>query len=252
MGALLGSPRNMRAAEWEFRHRFWVYFAIFGVAFGFFTFDHVNAAVWLVRAVRGSHDARLVPLMPLRAVLFTAGGLAVIAAWLRTWAAAYLNTEVVHDSSLHADRLVADGPYRHLRNPLYVGILLAGVGLAALASRTGAVVLLVGLPFFTLRLIGREEAALAAAGGESYRAFKAAVPSLLPALRPRLPPGGARPRWGQALLGESFFWALAAAILVFAWTLRIQVFYWVLGLAFAFRGLLAMLWWRRRGGAPRE
>jgi protein-S-isoprenylcysteine O-methyltransferase Ste14 len=237
----------VRAAEWEFRHRFWVYFAIFGVAFSCYTFDHVNAATWSVRVVRDLHDARLVPLAPLRAVLFAAGGVAVLAAWLRTWAAAYLHTEVVHDASLHADRLVADGPYRHLRNPLYLGILLAGVGLAALASRTGAVVLLVGLTVFTLRLIGREEAALDAAGGERYRAFKAAVPSLLPSWRPRLPPGGVRPQWGQALLGETFFWALAAAILVFAWTLRIAVFYWVLGAAFLFRGVLAMLWWRRSG-----
>ena len=243
----------MRAAEWEFRHRFWIYFAIFGVAFGCYTFDHVNATVWLIRTVRGTaHEIGPVPIRPLRAVLFAAGAVAVLAAWLRTWAAAYLHTEVVHDASLHADRLIADGPYRHLRNPLYLGILLAGVGLAALASRTGAVVLLVGLTVFTLRLIGREEAALTAAAGDSYRAFKAAVPSLLPALVPRLPPGGARPHWGQALLGETFFWAIAAAILGFASTLRIEVFYWILGIAFLFRGVLAMLWWRRTGrGAAR-
>lgn len=242
----------MRAAEWEFRQRFWIYVAIFAVAFGCYTFDHANASMWLVRAARGTlHDASDLPLLPLRMVLFAAGGLAVIAAWLRTWAAAYLHTEVVHDASLHADRLVADGPYRHLRNPLYLGILLAGVGLAALASRSGAVVLVVGLTAFTLRLIGREEAELTAAKGESYRAFKAAVPSLLPALVPRLPPGGARPRWGQAFLGETFFWALAAAILVFAWTLRIEVYYWVLGAAFVLRGLLAMFWWRRRRGVSR-
>ena len=238
----------MRAAEWEFRHRFWVYFAIFSLAFGCYTFDPMNVVAWAVRAVRGTlHDANDLPIAPLRAILFVAGGIAVLAAALRTWAAAYLHTEVVHDSALHADRLVADGPYRHLRNPLYLGIVLAAVALAALASRTGAVVLLVVLPWFTLRLIGAEEAALAAAGGESYRAYCAAVPRLLPSLRPRLPPGGARRRWGQALLGETFFWALAAAVLVFAATLRIETFYWVLGAAFAFRGVLAMSWWRRRG-----
>jgi protein-S-isoprenylcysteine O-methyltransferase Ste14 len=237
----------MRAAEWEFRHRFWVYFAIFGGAFGCYAFDHTNVIAWLVRIARGTlHDASDLPITPIRAALFVAGAIAIVGAALRTWAAAYLRTEVVHDTALHSDRLVADGPYRHLRNPLYVGVLLAGLGLSALASRVGAAVLLVGMPWFTLRLIGREEAELEAAGGESYRAYKAAVPRLLPSLRPRLPRGDARPRWGQALLGETFFWAVAASILVFAWTLRIETYYLVLGAAFLVRGLLAMLWWRRR------
>src|ERR1044072_7902810 len=45
--------RTMRAAEWEFRHRFWVYFAIFGGAFGCYAFDHTNVIAWLVRTARG-------------------------------------------------------------------------------------------------------------------------------------------------------------------------------------------------------
>jgi len=242
----------VHAREWEFRHRFWVYFAIFGVAFGCYTFDRLNVVAWAVRLARGTlHDAGDLPIGAIRVVLYGAGFVALLGAALRTWAAAYLHTEVVHDTEMHADRLVADGPYRHLRNPLYVGVLLAGLALAALASRTGALVLLVGMPWFTLRLIGREEAALDAAGGESYRAYRAAVPRLVPSLVPRLPPGGVRPWWGQALLGETFFWAVAAAILVFATTLRSETFYWVLGGAFAFRGVLATLWWRRRGrGTP--
>jgi hypothetical protein len=34
-----------------------------------------------------------------------------------------------HDTALHSDKLVADGPYRHLRNPLYAGVFLINGGL---------------------------------------------------------------------------------------------------------------------------
>jgi len=44
-------------------------------------------------------------------------------------AEAYLHSSVVHDSQLHSDRLVADGPYRRVRNPLYLGNILLAFGL---------------------------------------------------------------------------------------------------------------------------
>jgi protein-S-isoprenylcysteine O-methyltransferase Ste14 len=236
----------MRATDWEFRQRFWVYAAIFTAGYSLYRVDPLDVVAWLVRALgddpRGPLD---IPLGKFQLAFVGAAALAVLGAMLRTWAAAYLHSEVVHDRALHSDRLVADGPYRHLRNPLYVGLLLAGVGLAAMASRLGAVFMLVALTVFTLRLIGREEAALLASGGDSYRAFCAAVPRLVPALRPRLPAGGARASWGQAFLGETFFWALAAALAVFAATLRIEPFLWVIGAALVLRGALALLWWRR-------
>ena len=67
--------------------------------------------------------------------------LVTAAAWIRTWGGAYLRTEVVHDTAVRTERLVADGPYRHLRNPLYFGNMLLAAGMAMLASRTGAVVI---------------------------------------------------------------------------------------------------------------
>ena len=241
----------MRATDWEFRHRFWVYAVIFTVGYFCYALDSLNVVSWAVRSARGSlHHPGDVPVGVYRSIFFVGAALAALGALLRTWAAAYLRTEVVHDAALHDERLVADGPYRHLRNPLYVGLMLGAVGMAAMASRLGAAVILVGVLLFTLRLIGREEAALTASGGEGYRAFRAAVPRLLPALRPRLPASGMRPRWGQAIAGETFFWALALALAVFAATLRIQLYLWVLGGAFALRGLLAVLWWRRHAGRP--
>jgi protein-S-isoprenylcysteine O-methyltransferase Ste14 len=237
----------MRASEWEFRHRFWIYAGIFTFAYALYAVYPQNVVSWIAHAWRRAQGLPMAtPTWVYRAVFASAAALAALGAWLRTWAAAYLHSEVVHDAALHDERIVADGPYRHLRNPLYVGLLLSGLGLATLANPMGAAVMLVGLWLFTLRLIGREEAALLARGGESYRAFCAAVPRLLPALTPRLPPSGAPPRWGQALLGETFFWALAAALVVFAVTLRTDLYLGTIGLAFVLRGILAMLWWRRK------
>jgi protein-S-isoprenylcysteine O-methyltransferase Ste14 len=237
----------MRAADWDFRYRFWVFLAIFSVGLSLYSLDHENIAGWLVKMVRppssNPFDLRL---GVFHWIFGAAALLAGIGAFVRTWAAAYLRSEIVHDESLHSDRVVADGPYRHVRNPLYLGLVLAAVGLATLASRAGALVILVAVPFFTLRLIGREEAALAASGGDPYRAYCAAVPRLLPSLTPRLPPGDTRPRWGQGFAGELFFWAIALSLALFATTLKIEHFYQALGAAFVLRFLLAVLWWRRR------
>jgi len=152
---------------------------------------------------------------------------------LRTWATAYLDGSVVHDAHLHAERLVAEGPYRHTRNPLYLGMILLAAGYAFAASRLGAVVMLGGTIVVTLRLIGREEAALSASQTASYEGFRRAVPRLWPSLRPRLPAGGARPRWGRAFASELMMWGFAATLGVFAVVLDPRA---MLGMVVAFVG----------------
>lgn len=204
----------MQATEFEFRHRFWLIGAIFWAAFGCYFFDRVN----VTRALVGSQQA-YVRIMVTGATLLVAA-----AAMLRTWAAAYLQSEVVHDHSLHTDRLVAEGPYRYVRNPLYLGSLLMTLGMALLASRTGALFLVIAMPIFQHRLIGREEDALLKTQGESYRAYLAAVPRLWPSFLPRVPSGGMIPRWKQAFLGETFFWGFALATGVFGLTLNLFYF----------------------------
>ena len=59
------------------------------------------------------------------------------AAVLRTWASAYLRTEVVHDTSQHSKALVADGPFRFTRNPLYLANVPMAAGIGLLSSRLG-------------------------------------------------------------------------------------------------------------------
>jgi protein-S-isoprenylcysteine O-methyltransferase Ste14 len=217
----------MRASDFEFRYRFFLIGAIYLLGFSCYAFDHVNTGVAITRLLLGhpiqlnlGHDQTILQLV------FGFGALlAFAAAALRTWAAAYLKSEVVHDLDLRSEALVADGPFRYVRNPLYLGGLLLGAGMGFLASRTGWVVIVVLLYLFQMRLIWREEAQLRASQGEAYAAYCSAVPQFWPALRPRLPAGGVAPRWKQAFLGESFMWVFAAAVAAYAATLNQFFFY---------------------------
>lgn len=221
----------MRATTFEFRYRFWLIGAIIWGGFWLYAVDHVNVAAalggWLAGRLKWNEDVII-------RLLFAFGALlTVLAALLRTWATSFLRTEVVHDGALHSEKLVADGPYRYVRNPLYLGTTLLTVGMGLMASRVGYAVMVVGIIIFNLRLIGREEAELTATQGESYRNYLKAVPCLIPSLKPRLPAGGGRSQWKQAFQGEGFFWGFSAAAVVFAVTLKLAAFWITLAIAFA-------------------
>lgn len=242
----------MRATEFEFKHRFWFLAGIFWVGLACYRFDHANAAVALAGLIPSSfvHGSSLAVFPQSLHLIFGFGGLlAVLAAAIRTWAAAYLHSSIVHDQALHSEGLVADGPFRWMRNPLYDGGILLAAGMGLLASRIGWFVITFGWLLFYYRLVLREEAALTESQGESFRAYCAAVPRFLPALRPRVKSSGALSQWGQAFGGEMFMWGFAASVVAFAITLQIKTFYIVLGASF----ICYMLYWiARRKPASQE
>lgn len=214
----------MVATEFEFRHRFWIIACIFFLSFFCYSIDPTPLAVFALRLVHAGASLSGPADLALRPIYALGAGLALLAAALRTWATAYLHKDVVFDHALHSERLVAGGPYRYVRNPLYLGGLLLTAGMGLLASRLGFALLTLGLWFFYRRLIGREERALEGANPESFQRFCAAVPRLWPALRARLPAGGGKPEYGQAFLGELFMWGFAAMMIIFTLT---EDFRWV-------------------------
>ena len=210
----------VRATRFEFERRFWIICAIYFSGFCLFTFDHVSFIAALRHLIAPS-IARGEPQATMFArIVIAAGALLVfLAAALRTWGAAYLRTEVVHDTVQHSEALVADGPFRYTRNPLYFANLPMAAGIGVLASRSGFVFLVLANWIFVYRLIFREEESLLKNQGESYRAYWRVVPRFWPALRPRIPPGNHQPNWGQAFAGESFVWLFGVAELLIAVTL---------------------------------
>src|SRR5579862_1447557 len=118
---------------------------------------------------------------------------------------------------MKAGDVLADGPHRHMRNPLYLGNFLDFVAVSILMPPSGAAVSLVLLALFLLRLILGEEAFLAPKLGEPYAAYCLAVPRLIPSLRPRVPAEGRSPNWIRALLGEIFPLLLLMCFATLSW-----------------------------------
>jgi protein-S-isoprenylcysteine O-methyltransferase Ste14 len=201
------------------------------VAFAAYNIDSQTAGVvltdWIAR-LRGTAATAA----DYRWTFGVASLFAILNAAVRTWATAYLNADVMTAGQVRTSRLVADGPYRHVRNPLYLGNILLAIGFGAMASRIGCAILIVGMAVFVYRLILREEAGIAGSQGDAYRVYCAAVPRLLPALRPRLRAAGGVPNWVDGLLGEAFMWVLAMALVAFAVTLKQQIFFVVLASSF--------------------
>jgi hypothetical protein len=113
--------------------------------------------------------------------------------------------------------VVADGPYRYLRNPLYVGTWLNALALAMLMPSSGAVFAVLGVTMFLLVLMWAEESFLTGRLGEAYAEYRKMVPRLAPALRARVKAGGTRPRWGQAVVAEIYVWGVAGSFAVLGW-----------------------------------
>jgi protein-S-isoprenylcysteine O-methyltransferase Ste14 len=211
------------ASKTEFKLRVVSITIIFSAAFMTYSFDHVCAGVvvahWLER-----WSSRLDVDGWTRVVFLVCAALTLLGALVRTWGTSYLRAAVMHDSKVHSDRLVADGPFRFVRNPLYFGNMLLAIGMGLTTSRTGFFVLIFGMLIIVMRLILREEAELLATQGESYRAYCAAVPRLTPSLWPRVPSGGGVPNWTDGFLAEVMTWGFGAGVLVFALTFRANLY----------------------------
>jgi protein-S-isoprenylcysteine O-methyltransferase Ste14 len=210
----------MKASALEFRLRFLIHAVIFFLGFyapwnAALHLDSIRTwqflAAWIVRTV---HIGFSVTTMVVLAIGILC---ALVAAILRTWGSAYLGASVVQAGAMHGDRVVAAGPYRHLRNPLYLGIIIHTFALALLMPPSGAIFCVLGIIFFELRLIAGEEAFLTQKLGEPYRAYCTQVPRLLPSITPRIPASSERPLWLSALFTEIYFWGVLFSFAALGW-----------------------------------
>ena len=221
----------MKATNWEFKNRALIFGLIIGLAFLFYFLDPQNATAALANLL--APRLGINPDLLARIFFALAAVVLMVAAFLRTWASAYLHSDVVYAADIQTRSLVADGPYRHMRNPLYFANLLMAIGLGTMASRVGFIVLLLGMLLFCYRLILREEMELRAVQGSSYDQYQKAVPRFWPALQPRVPPGHGHANWAAGFKAESWYWGFAVALAAFAITLKTGLFFVIVGLSLA-------------------
>jgi protein-S-isoprenylcysteine O-methyltransferase Ste14 len=141
-------------------------------------------------------------------VILAAALIAAIAAILRVWGAAWLGPTTVQHGQMQAGVVMADGPYRYVRNPLYLGVWCMVAALAFIMPPSGALFTMVMLTVFLLRLIFGEEAFLTAQIGEPYLNY----------LRTNVPSTGRKPHWLLAILSEITPIGVFITLAFFSWT----------------------------------
>jgi protein-S-isoprenylcysteine O-methyltransferase Ste14 len=208
------------------------------VAFFLYQVDPQNSVAALANRISASSGLNADHVA--RAIFALAALVVLAAALMRTWGSAYLHKDIVYAADVKSASLVAGGPYRHVRNPLYFGNLLLAIGVGALASRTGFAFLVVAMFVFNYRLILREESELGGARGQSYDDYRRAVPRFFPSPWPRVPRADQRAQWAAGFKAESWCWAFALGVVAFAITLDQRVLWSVMIV-----GLLAC-WWISR------
>jgi protein-S-isoprenylcysteine O-methyltransferase Ste14 len=219
----------MKATNWEFTNRAMIFGLVIGVSFGLYALDHQNITAELANDLSGWLNANADILA--RSFFCFAAALLAVAAFIRTWASAYLHATVVYAAHIKTASLVADGPYRHVRNPLYLANVLMAVGMGSMMSRSGFILASVVMLLFCYRLILREEADLQAGRTAQYDAYRAAVPRLWPALQTRIPSSGSKAKWSEGFKAECWYWGFPVAVGAFALTLNMNIFFGAMAVA---------------------
>lgn len=156
-------------------------------------------------------------------VIAVAALIALKGAVLRIWGTAYLGSATVNHGEMKAGAVLADGPFRFVRNPLYLGSWCIFAAMTFLMPPTGALFVALLITLFQMRLIYGEEAFLAGQLGESYREYLRAVPRLFPHLRTVLSCSdrgvtGRQPQWFRAMLAEIYPIGVFVTLAVFSWS----------------------------------
>ncbi len=226
----------MRATALEFRLRMIILTAI--VSIGIWSpwlgaWDlgrRISTLEWLALEISRTGVASFSHSTPV--VIVVAALLAAVGMIFRVWGAAYLGYSTVHHADMQAGAVMAAGPYRYVRNPLYIGTWFMMSALSFIIAPSGALFVMVLITIFQLRLIFGEEAFLTVQLGEPYREYLRVVPRLIPRLHPSLPQAAEQPHWLTAVLTELMPIGTFITLAFVSWTYDNRVMLWAILISF--------------------
>jgi protein-S-isoprenylcysteine O-methyltransferase Ste14 len=216
------------AAVLAFRFRVFIFVLLYVIGFlppWEFRGGH-QGTLWLAASTLLARSAWITLAAATVAVTLVSLACLVLGTILRVWGTAYLGSGVMRGAAMQGEAFVAAGPYRHVRNPLYLGSWLLALGVSVLMPPSGAALFLVAFSVFVLLLIRAEERFLSAKQGEAYQEYRRSVPRLWPrlgTLGSRAAPSGARPHWVQAVLAETYPVAITLCFAVLAWRYNARI-----------------------------
>lgn len=170
---------------------------------------------WRVRAGTLGTLGVIVLSRPSWTTLLAGFGLSLMGLGLRIWAAGHLRKEKV---------LAVSGPYRHTRNPLYLGNLLIGIAMSVGSWSWGpAAILAAYFLFFYPVVINEERKRMKALFPVDYEAYGKRVPLFFPSFRKSPAYQNSPFSWAlyrknkeqRALIGTVAFWIILIARMYF-------------------------------------
>lgn len=157
---------------------------------------------------------------------------------IRLWADGYVGH---HKMTRQEGQLITAGPYAFVRNPLYLGTLLIGAGFCVTIGSAWLGAAAMGLFIATYwPKIAEEESLLLDEAGAGYRAYRSAVPRLVPF---RWPYAGGQGRWSWQGIRASkewktVIWLIVFVILIYFWEESVQEHEWLFDERRMFRSIL--------------
>jgi len=154
--------------------------------------------------------------------------IAVCGELIRLWAVSWAGSETRTTGKVGGTYLVINGPYAHVRNPLYVGNILIYFGLGIMSFALFPYLQIIALAFFVFQyyeIIKEEEGFLREKFGNDFAEYYKNVPRIFPRLTPYRKEGVEQPEYDikKGLRSERRTlqaFVIVAGTLIILWFLR--------------------------------